>query len=98
MPAGDKDRVSHDPDYIHLRRFGNSLRRAARESPNGLPDLTVQQALHITSEQMQEMDRGVVAFLTGDKPECYWCGVDLDVPGFCSQTCADEAHIHDVQL
>jgi hypothetical protein len=52
-----------DPEYILLKRYGNSLKKLSERYPEGCPEHVRAQAFGLTEEQLKEEDRRIIACL-----------------------------------
>jgi hypothetical protein len=55
--------MTNNPDYIYLKRYGNSMQRLIKRYPDGCPAHIIASALDITEEQVEERYQEVVTKL-----------------------------------
>lgn len=52
--------IDTEPDFVNLRRYGNSLEKVIETYPDGAPDKVIAQALLMTPEEVEELYENVV--------------------------------------
>jgi hypothetical protein len=52
--------IDTEPDFVNLRRYGNSLEKVIEAYPDGAPDKVISQALLMTPEEIEELYEEVV--------------------------------------
>lgn len=58
-------RVSEEPDYVNVKRFGFSLARLKERYPDECPDGVVADAMMVPEDQVQVLYEGIAAKLRG---------------------------------
>lgn len=56
-------KIAEDPDYVNIKRFGNSLNKVLERYPEGAPTKVIAQAMLMTEQEVEEMYQKVVVKL-----------------------------------
>lgn len=55
-----KDLIDLDPDFIAIKRFDFSLKKALERYPDGAPDKVIAQALNMSEEELKVLYESVL--------------------------------------
>lgn len=53
-------RIAEEPDFIHSKKFENSLKLLLKKYPDGVPDRTAARVLMITMDELDEIYDSII--------------------------------------
>jgi hypothetical protein len=62
-PEEIKKKIAEDPDFIAIKRFGNSMKQLLERYPDGCPDKVIAQALLIEETEVEDLYQKTVRAL-----------------------------------